>query len=85
MKVLVYDTYVPKDNSTTIHFDILVAQGTSEEKVYKYGKQYLESKAVKHTDLTTKECKFCHIETAPENVQKEIQDKGYYIIEMENC
>ena len=84
MKVSVYDTYVP-NNNTLMHFDILVAEGTPEKDVYNYGKLYLTNKNLKNIQLTTKECKFCHIESAPKEVEKQILEKGFYIIEMENC
>ncbi|APD06298.1 hypothetical protein UJ101_00761 [Flavobacteriaceae bacterium UJ101] len=85
MKVSVYDTYVPKDNHTTMHFDILVEEGTSEKDVYNYGKKYLSERGIPNFQLTTKECNFCHMETAPDTVEKEIKKSGYFIIEMENC
>ena len=85
MKVSVYDTYVTKDNGALMHFDILVEESLSVKDVYKYGKEYLASKKVSNTELTTKECRFCHIEKAPEVVEKLINEKGFYIIEMENC
>ncbi|WP_103070549.1 DUF2024 family protein [Aquimarina sediminis] len=85
MKVLVYDTYVPKEKDNTMHFDILVKDNTSLEQVYAYGKKYLTQKGISNFKLTTKECNFCHMETAPVQVEKEIIEKGFYIIEMENC
>lgn len=86
MKVSVYDTYVPKDNSNSImHFDILVDENSSIDDVYAYGKEYLASKNMPNYMLTTSECRFCHMETAPEEVENSINKKGYYIIEMENC
>lgn len=85
MKVSVYDTYVSKEDKTIMHFDILVEEGTSEKIVYQYGELYLGSKNLINYKLTTAECKFCHIELAPENVQNEISTKGFSIIEMENC
>ncbi len=85
MKVSVYDTYVPKDEKTTMHFDILVADNDSMDNVYRYGKEYLNKKGVSNFQLTAKECNFCHMEAAPENIASEIRTKGYYIIEMENC
>lgn len=85
MKVSVYDTYVPKDKKTIMHFDILVEDNDTVDNVYKYGKEYLNEKGISDFKLTTKECNFCHLETAPEQVEKSIQKKGYYIIEMENC
>ncbi|PKH52678.1 DUF2024 domain-containing protein [Tenacibaculum sp. Bg11-29] len=80
MKISVYDTYVPKDENTVMHFDILVEDKDTIENVYKYGK-----KGIPNFKLTTKECNFCHMEAAPEEVEQSIKEKGYYIIEMENC
>jgi hypothetical protein len=85
MKVAVYDTYVPIQNGVIMHFDILVVENTSVEDVYKYGKEYLIQKGIPNTKLTTQECKFCHIEKAPIEIENAIHKKGFYIIEMENC
>lgn len=85
MKVSVYDTFVQKSNSIEMHFDILVEEGTLVEKVYQYGKIYLASKDIVYNGLSTKECKFCHIETASQNVKDEIFLKGFSIVEIENC
>lgn len=85
MKVSVYDTHVKSANNTLMHFDILVEENTSKEKVYFYGQEYLKSKNSKAHSLKMSECKFCHIETASTEVEKTINEKGFYIIEMENC
>jgi hypothetical protein len=85
MKISVYDTYVPKDSDTVMHFDILVEEKTLVDDVYAYGKEYLASKNLPNYTLTTSECRFCHMETAPKEVENSINKKGYYIIEMENC
>lgn len=86
MKVAVWDTYVKRENGLIMHFDILVDRKLTEEaKVIDFGKHYLKSKSFKSKELTSKECSFCHIENASESVIIEIETKGYYIIEMENC
>lgn len=85
MKISVYDTYVPKENNQVMHFDILIEENDSLENAYKYGKNYLNDKGISDYQLTTKECNFCHMESAPEEVERETKEKGYFIIEMENC
>jgi len=85
MKVSVYDTYVSKNANTVRHFDILVEESISQEKVHAFGKEYLNQKGITNSKLTTKECSFCHIEIASEHLKKQIISKGYHIIEMENC
>ena len=43
------------------------------------------TKAFKTGKLTAKECSFCHIENASEEMMESIKEKGYALIEMENC
>ena len=86
MKVSVWDTYVKSQDGLIMHFDILVdSKLTDETKIFDFGKNYLKSKSFNSEELTSKECVFCDIESASEIVIKEIETKGYYIIEMENC
>ncbi|MDO7138898.1 MULTISPECIES: DUF2024 family protein [Flavobacteriaceae] len=85
MKISVYDTYVKKNNSTIMHFDILVEESKTVEEAIAFGKEYLVSKSLSDGKLTTKECTFCHIETAPIEIEKAVLTDGYYILEMENC
>ncbi|RKE97956.1 DUF2024 family protein [Ichthyenterobacterium magnum] len=86
MNVSVWDTYVKRDDSITMHFDILVQSSVTDESiVFNFGKAYLKTKGITNPIITTKECRFCHIETAPKSVIDDIAKKGYSIIEMENC
>jgi hypothetical protein len=85
MKVSVYDTHVVKKNGMKMHFDIMVPESQSHEKAIQYGLEYLKSVGQEGQPLTTKECRFCHMEEAPENVEKAITEKGYFIYEMEGC
>ena len=69
-----------------MNFDILVDSKLNDEiKIFAFGKDYLKDKSFKDKKITAKECKFCHIEEATDSMKNEIQTKGYYIIEMENC
>lgn len=86
MKVAVWDTYVKREDGRIMHFDIIApAEIKDTTIIFKYGKEYLESKGIKDKNLTSKECRFCHIETVKTEWEKEISKKGYYIYEMENC
>jgi Domain of unknown function (DUF2024) len=86
MKVAVWDTYVFRSNGLKMHFDIIVPVGLKNaDKIYKFGQKYLIGKNVQSEILTSKECKFCHIENASDEMIKNIEDKGYHILEMENC
>lgn len=86
MKVAVWDTYVTKKDGTIMHFDILAPEELKDTKViYNYGKDYLKSKGQGGQPLTSKECRFCHVENLRPQWEEDINAKGYFIIEMENC
>lgn len=86
MKVAVWDTYVKRNDGRLMHFDIIAPQQTENpEQIYGFGKEYLQSKNISHLEITSKECKFCHIESLKPEWEATILDKGYYIYEMENC
>lgn len=86
MKVAVWDTYVTKKDGNVMHFDIIAPQEIRDPNIiYGYGKDYLKTKAQDGQALTSKECIFCHIETLRPQWEEEINKKGYFILEMENC
>lgn len=86
MKIAVWDTYVTRKDGKVMHFDILVNEDLKDEnQVLEYGKAYLKSVLQEGQDLTSKECTFCHIDEAPDEVEQQIKKSGFAIIEMENC
>lgn len=86
MKVAVWDTYVTKKDGSVMHFDIIAPEEIRDTTIiYGYGKDYLTSKGQEGQPLTSKECRFCHIETLRTEWKAEIKSKGYFIIELENC
>lgn len=86
MKVAVWDTYVLRSDGRKMHFDIIVPEELKEAQlIFEYGHHYLQEKFVSNELLTSKECEFCHIENATEQMNKDIELKGFHIIEMENC
>jgi hypothetical protein len=86
MEISVWDTYVKREDGKLMHFDILVPSTINNEViVFDFGNQYLQEKPFLTKELSTKECKYCHIEIASKEVKNSINNKGYYIIEMQNC
>lgn len=86
MKVAVWDTYVKRKDGQVMHFDILApADVKNEETIFIFGKDYLQSKNEAGQVLSANECQFCHVEQATEEMIASIQQKGYYIVEMQNC
>ncbi len=86
MKVAVWDTFVTKKDGTIMHFDIIAPSEIKDTAViYNYGKKYLKLKAQEEQSITSKECNFCHMETIQPSWEAEINENGYFIVEMENC
>jgi len=86
MKVAVSDTYVTKKDGSVMHFDIVAPSNITDENIiFKYGMSYLSTKNQEGQPLAAKECRYCHIETLKPAWEADINKKGYFIIEMENC
>ncbi len=85
MRVAVFDSYVTKADGKQMHFDVIVPQGTPEDQVLAFGRQYLEKVGQGGRTLTSKECRFCHIEQASPKMLEDIERDGFHILEMEGC
>jgi len=86
MKVAVWDTYVTRKDGKIMHFDILVDEDLQDaNQVFEFGKQYLKQMSQEGQTLSSKECSFCHIDKAPVEIENQIRQNGFSIIEMENC
>lgn len=85
-KVNIWDTYVTKKDGTIMHFDIVApVEVVDTDVVYSFGKEYLKSKYQDGQPLSSKQCRLCHIEKLRPEWEKEIEEKGYFIIDMEGC
>ena len=85
-KVNVWDTYITKKDGGIMHFDILAPVEIKDTTtIYNYGRDYLKTKGQEEQPLTSKQCRLCHIETLRPVWKKEIDEIGYFIIEMEGC
>jgi len=85
-KVNVWDTYVTKKDGKVMHFDIIAPIAIKDTTtIYNYGKEYLKTKGQEGQPLSAKQCRLCHIENLRPSWEKEIGEKGYFIIEMEGC
>ncbi len=86
MKIAVWDTYVTKKDGSVMHFDILAPEEIKDAKlIFDYGKEYIKTKGQEGQALTSKECRFCHVEMLRPDWEADILKQGYHIIEMENC
>ncbi len=69
-----------------MHFDIIApVEVTDAATIHTYGRDYLVRKGQEGQPLTSRECRFCHVETVRPLWEATIKEKGYYIYEMENC
>lgn len=86
MKVSVWDTWVTRKDGSLMHFDIIAPEEIKDASViHEYGKVYLKTKGEDNQPLTSRECRFCHVETVKPGTENIIRTQGYYILEMDNC
>lgn len=84
MDIRVYDTYVTAKDGHQMHFDVY-AEKKDDKKAIAFAKQWLESIGEKDAKITQDECKFCHVQGATPEQEKEIKSKGYFIYKMGGC
>ena len=80
----VFDTYVKAQDGHTMHFDVIMDKNEIEQAI-SFAKEWLKSIGEGSTTVTAKECKFCHTQSVPEDIEIEIMTNGYYISKMEGC
>lgn len=85
MKIDVYDTYATPSGRDTIHFDVFLPHGENVEKAFETAQQWLSSIGENPEGLKQSRCNFCHSEMARPDIAKEIEEKGYFILQMEGC
>lgn len=86
MQVDVYDTYANSKKGHVIHFDVLVPKGTHQDTAYKYALEWLKEIGEDATKaLKQSSCSFCHTENSVPQVTKSVEEKGYFILQMEGC
>ncbi|HRD52425.1 MAG TPA: DUF2024 family protein [Flavobacteriales bacterium] len=86
MEVAVWDTYVKKKDGSVMHFDIIAPSTLRDTTViHAFGRAYLRTKGQEGQPLTAKECRFCHVRSVWPQWEQDIQEKGYFILEMEGC
>ena len=84
MDIHVYDTYVKAKDGSTWHFDVITGV-QDHDKAIEYAKQWLTTVGEDGATVTGEECQFCHTQGAPEPVENEIKEKGFFIQKMEGC
>ena len=84
MDIHVYVTYVKAKDGHTMHFDVLT-EVKELEKALEFAKQWLTTVGEDGAKVTGEECNFCHTQEAPEPVENEIKEKGFFIQKMEGC
>ena len=79
MKVSVWDTYVKRVDGKLMHFDILVSSNlNNEQTILNFGNHYLKNKPFKTNQLTSNECRLCHVEQATEAMISSIEKKRLF-------
>ena len=84
MEFHVFDTYVKAKDGHVMHFDVITDKN-DEQKAMDYAKKWLASIGEENAKVSSEECKFCHSQSVPEEIEIEIMTNGYFISKMEGC
>ncbi|QHS61460.1 DUF2024 family protein [Chitinophaga agri] len=85
MDVAIFDTYVKRREGGYMHFDIIVSADTNYENVLTFGNAYLKSKSIEKQSVSSRDCRFCHVQEMIPTWEQSIRQNGYHIYEMEGC
>lgn len=80
----VFDTYVKAKDGHIMHFDV-VTDSNNTEKAISFAKEWLNGIGEETAKVTTEECRFCHTQSVPEDMEIEIMTNGYYIQKIDGC
>ena len=80
----VFDTYVKAKDGHTMHFDI-VTDKNDTEKAISFAKEWLREIGEETAKVSTEECRFCHTQSVPEDMEIEIMTNGYYVQKIDGC
>jgi len=81
MNIHIYDTHVHTDSGEYVHFDVLV-NDENINNVKQYAESYLASLGISIDNISQNRCDFCHSEIASPEVQQNILEQGYSIIQL---
>lgn len=80
----VFDTYVKSKNGNVMHFDVITDK-KDNEKAIEFAKEWLKIIGEGDSKVTMEECRFCHSQSVPDEIEIEIMTNGYFISKMEEC
>ena len=80
----VFDTYVKSKDDHLLHFDVITDK-KENEKAVEYAKEWLKSIGEEESRVTMEECRFCHSQSFPDEIEIEIMTNGYFISKIEGC
>jgi hypothetical protein len=84
MKIDVFDTHVTTTAGQRLHFDVLLPPG-KKGLASQYAKEWLESIGISAEHIRQESCVYCHSEPVNPEAQRHIEEKGYFIYQMEGC
>jgi len=80
----VFDTYVKAKDGNTIHFDV-VTDKSDTEKAISFAIEWLKEVGEESANVSIEECRFCHTQSVPEDMEIEIMTNGHYIQKIYGC
>ncbi len=85
MNVDVFDTYVTHGQSARMHFDVLLPQGATVEQATASARHWLDRIGINADAIEIDQCRFCHSEAVQPELERDLGNHGYAILQMEGC
>jgi len=85
MQLEVYNTYATHGDNETMHFDVLMPQGSSAHQARLNAADWLRRIGVLDHQFRLDSCQLCHVEEATPEYARDIKQQGYAILQMEGC
>ncbi len=85
MRLQVYNTYAIRGNNQTMHFDVLMPEGSSARDARRHAADWLRQIGITDERFRLDSCMLCHTEEATPEFARDVQRQGYAILQMEGC
>jgi hypothetical protein len=85
MQLDVFNTYVTRDDGVVMHFDVLMPKGSASEHAQSNALDWLQTIGITANQVLLDSCQYCHSEDATPEIERDVQQQGYFILQMEGC
>lgn len=85
MQLSVFDTWATLSNGDKMHFDVFLDSEGTLNAARTHAFQWLNSVGVSSDQVQLDSCQFCHHEAATPEIQTQLKQQRYAILQMQGC